>query len=258
MPTLKAPVSDRSVPHSGTTPLPVTVVIPTRNEAANIAPLLARLLPLNPARVLFVDDSTDDTPAVIAAQTDARVGCLHRAVGQRTGGLGGAVLAGLAAADTEWVVVMDGDLQHPPETVGPLLETARREGADIVIASRRIGPGSAAGLGGPVRRACSAAGRLAAVALFPRRLAGCSDPMSGYFAVHRTTVDRGAARADGFKILVELLLSSPTRLRTAEVPYTFADRSSGASKASAQEGLKFLRRLLALRVHRLATAGGSR
>jgi dolichol-phosphate mannosyltransferase len=82
--------------------------------------------------------------------------------------------------------------------------------------------------------------------------------MSGYFAVHRTTVDRGAARADGFKILVELLLSSPTRLRTAEVPYTFADRSSGASKASAQEGLKFLRRLLALRVHRLATAGGSR
>jgi dolichol-phosphate mannosyltransferase len=137
MPTLKAPVSDRSVPHSGTTPLPVTVVIPTRNEAANIAPLLARLLPLNPARVLFVDDSTDDTPAVIAAQTDARVGCLHRAVGQRTGGLGGAVLAGLAAADTEWVVVMDGDLQKAPTSSSRHAESG--PGRPLVSAGRYAG-----------------------------------------------------------------------------------------------------------------------
>ena len=94
----------------------ISVVIPTRNERENIEPLIARLsgtLPVGHAQVIFVDDSSDDTAAVIAklAQTSALpVLVLHREPGERVGGLGGAVVAGLRLAEGRVAVVMDGDL----------------------------------------------------------------------------------------------------------------------------------------------------
>ncbi|MEJ8642729.1 glycosyltransferase family 2 protein [Streptomyces sp. MS1.HAVA.3] len=100
----------------------VTLIIPTFNEAGNVGELLRRLgeaLPDHlPCEVLFVDDSTDDTPAVIekaAADHPFPVSVLHREVA--VGGLGGAVVEGVKRADTDWIVVMDADLQHPPHLV---------------------------------------------------------------------------------------------------------------------------------------------
>jgi hypothetical protein len=97
----------------------VCVLVPTRNEAGNAGPLVARLGPVLAGlggEVLFVDDSDDHTPAAVAAAASAAavpVRLLHRAPSERTGGLGGAVQEGLAAATARWTVVMDGDLQHP-------------------------------------------------------------------------------------------------------------------------------------------------
>ena len=70
------------------------------------------------AEIIFVDDSTDDTPDVIrevAASAALPVRLIHRE--HRTGGLGGAVLEGFAAAAADACLVMDGDLQHPPEEI---------------------------------------------------------------------------------------------------------------------------------------------
>lgn len=104
----------------------VTLIVPTFNEAGNVAELLRRLaaaLPAHlPCSVLFVDDSTDDTPAVIekaALECAFPVAVLHRE--SLDGGLGGAVVAGIARADTDWIVVMDADLQHPPHLVPELV-----------------------------------------------------------------------------------------------------------------------------------------
>ena len=93
--------------------------------------------------VLFVDDSDDDTPHVIEEARDRGFGSLaisllHRSGEQRTGGLGGAVLAGLERTRTQWVCVMDGDLQHPPEVVPRLLNAATSAQADLVVASRYV------------------------------------------------------------------------------------------------------------------------
>lgn len=132
-------------------PAMVCVLVPTRNEAGNVGPLLARLEPVMAGidgEVLFVDDSDDQTPAVVAAAAETsavRVRLVHRAGGERLGGLGGAVQAGLAAVTAPWTVVMDGDLQHPPEQVPDLIAAAER-GADLVVATRYHGNGSAAGL----------------------------------------------------------------------------------------------------------------
>jgi dolichol-phosphate mannosyltransferase len=248
----------------------VCVLVPTRNEAGNVARLLARLGPVLAGlggEVLFVDDSDDQTPAAVAAAARASavpVRLLHRPCGERGGGLGGAVQAGLAAVTARWTVVMDGDLQHPPERVPGLVAAAER-GADLVVATRYSGNGSAAGLSswfrGLVSRGATGVARL----LFPRALAGVSDPMSGFFAVRTAAVHPGELRPRGFKVLFELLVRNP-RLRVAEVPFTFAERYDGESKASGREAVRYLRQLVALRLAvpgragrllRFAMVGGS-
>ena len=106
---------------------PTTVIVPTRNESGNVRELLRRLVPSLPtgSEVLFVDDSDDDTVQVIEAAAvglPVRVRVHHREVDDRADGLGGAVRAGLEGAGCEWCVVMDADLQHPPELVPQLVE----------------------------------------------------------------------------------------------------------------------------------------
>jgi len=247
----------------------VCVVVPTRNEAGNVGPLMARLGPVLAGlggEVLFVDDSDDETPAAVAAAARAApvpVRLLHRAGAGRTGGLGGAVQAGLAAAGgARWVVVMDGDLQHPPELVPELIAAAGR-GADVVVATRYAGQGSAGGLSSRWRGVASRGAGAAARALFPRALARVSDPLSGFFAVRAAAVRSGELRPRGFKILLEVLVRTPG-LAVAEVPFTLAERHAGRSKASGREAARYLAQLAGLRLAgragrlaRFAVVGGT-
>jgi glycosyltransferase involved in cell wall biosynthesis len=229
----------------------VTVVVPTRDERENVLPLTERLRAVDretPLDVLFVDDSDDDTPAVIrglAGRSALHVGVIHRAPNRRDGGLSGAVLAGIRAARTEWICVMDADLQHPPELLRPLLEEAHRAKADVVVASRYC-TGGEVGDFTPARAALSRFSMVVAKALFPSRLRAVSDPLSGFFLIRRGAVDPAELRPRGFKILLELLVrGSP--LTTSEVPFRFGERYAGESKASLREGLRYLRALIELR-----------
>ena len=249
---MSAPSIDRGTVGVAIQGTVLSVIVPTRNEAGNVAALVTRLdaaLDLLDAEIVFVDDSDDDTAdqiRCVATTTKRRVRLIHRAAADRTGGLGGAVLAGLQAARGEWAVVMDGDLQHPPETVPELLRVGVERGADLVVASRYLGCGSAAGLSSAARRSISGGGTRVTRTAFPKRLATCTDPMSGFFAVRRGAVDLDTLRPRGFKILLEIVARSP-RLTVAEVPFTFQERLSGQSKASVREGALFLRQLLSLR-----------
>jgi dolichol-phosphate mannosyltransferase len=162
--------------------------------------------------------------------------------------LGGAVVAGLRAARSEWICVMDADLQHPPELLGPLLEEARRSNADVVVASRYC-PGGDVGDFSPLRTALSRSAVLLARAVFPRRLRHVSDPLSGFFLVRRTAIDLAGLRPRGFKILLEILVRGGP-LATSEVAFRFGERYAGESKASLLEGVRYLRRLIELRAAR--------
>ena len=171
---------------------------------------------------------------------------MHRPPGERAGGLGTAVLAGFGAADTTWALVMDADLQHPPELVPELVRAGCDDESDLVVASRYRGAGDSAGLGGVVRHAVSRSSTLLTKTLFPRRMRSCTDPMSGMFAVRLASIDCSVLRPNGFKILLEILARSP-KLRVSEVEFTFGERYSGESKASLREGVLFARRLVELR-----------
>ncbi len=86
--------------------------------------------------------------------------------------------------------------------------------------------------------------------VFPRRLREVTDPMTGFFAVRRQALDLENLNPIGFKILLEMLFRTPG-LRIQEVPFTFAERYAGESKANAAEGIRFVRQLARLEVSRL-------
>ena len=232
----------------------LTIVVPTFNEGPNVAELLRRIGDAVDDRlfeVVFVDDSTDDTPQIIAAAAktaDFPVRLIHRE--SPTAGLGGAVVEGLRSAASNWCLVMDGDLQHPPEDIPRLLARADRDDVDVVVASRYIAGGDSRGLADATRTTVSRASTLLTKAMFPRKLGDCSDPMTGFFLVNRDAIDIDALRPRGFKILLEIL--ARRHLRVGEVPFAFASRFAGASKATFTQGIRFLTQLLMLRFGRMS------
>jgi putative flippase GtrA len=230
----------------------LSVVIPTRNEAGSIRPLLDALCPTLAglsAEVVFVDDSNDETPSVVevaAATSPIPVRLRHREPGERRDGLGGAVKLGFESAQGRFVAVMDCDLQHPPAVLREMLAMAERQQADLIVASRFAG---SRGVGefGALRQAISRSFSTLAKLSFPKRLRQVSDPMSGFFLVRRERLPTEELRPHGFKILLEVLVRA-AQLQVAEVPYTFGERCAGESKASPREGLRYLRHLARLRL----------
>ncbi|HEU4676413.1 MAG TPA: glycosyltransferase [Motilibacteraceae bacterium] len=244
----------------------LTLVVPTRNEGPNLRPLLERstaaLAPLGCRwELLFVDDSDDDTPQLVeqlieqrdrqpAATSGGRtatVRLLHRPAGQRPDGLSGAVLAGFRAARGQVLAVMDADLQHPPEVLPELVGPLLRGEAEVAVASRYCAgsaPDAGAGLDGPWRRLVSRSARWPVFALQPR-LRQVTDPLGGFFAVQREVLEGVTLAPTGFKILLEVLVRGRWD-RVVEVPYRFAEREAGTSKASLRQGMHFARHLARL------------
>ncbi len=211
-------------------PVELAVIIPVMNEAANVAPLVARLdatLAGIGWEAIFVDDHSPDGTADAVrrmACADRRIRILER-VGRR--GLSSAVVEGMLATGAPVLAVIDGDLQHD-EALLPGLFDAVRQGADIAIGSRYTGGG---GVGGwDVRRA--GASRFAtriANAVLPVAI---NDPMSGFFAISRDAFTAALPHlsGSGFKILLDLVMSSPAQMTIVEHPYVFRERSAGTSK----------------------------
>ena len=223
-------------------PADFTIVIPTYNERDRIGILLERVFDACDRdglalEVIIVDDNSADGTGALADDwaRRRRVRVIHRA-GKL--GLGTAVLEGFAAARTEVVGVMDGDLSHPPQLLPKLFRTIE-DGFDLVVASRYVRGGGTSNF--PIGRwLLSRAGCWLARPLTPVR-----DAMSGYFLVRRSRLDEFRTSVKGFKIGLELFVRSQPR-RLAEVGYVFVGRTAGESKMSVAEGTGFLRQLASL------------
>jgi dolichol-phosphate mannosyltransferase len=236
-------------------PAPVlSVVIPTRHEARTIAAFLRRIrraLEGIPAEIVVVDDSDlDTTLAVLCSQYNANGDCLkvfHRprgSVPERT--LGTAVVMGIHAAQGTYVCVMDADGQHPPELIPVMLYAARDSHAEYVGGSRYLAGGSPEGLSLPARKAISRGLALMARCVFVRTpIRRMTDPLSGFFLFRREIVESVCLRPIGWKISLEVLVRCRVK-RIVEVPYVFAKRTDGDSKAGISEGLLLLRHMFAL------------
>ena len=219
------------------------LVIPTLNEAGNIPVLLQRLsaavaeAPVN-CQFIIVDDGSSDGTADVAkacAAADPRVRVFVRQ-GQR--GLAGAVIHGWAQTDADLLGVIDADLQHPPELL-PELVSRVLNGSDIAIASRYVpGNGNSVGDWNKFRIFVSRCSTLLATAPLRTRGLKVKDPLSGYFVVRRECLDALKLQPEGFKILLEILVKGKIRNAT-EVPFHFATRQSGKSKADIKVALQY-------------------
>ena len=231
-------------------PFAVSVVVPTRDEAASTSELLmrlGRLLRHRPREVVFIDDSSDDTPYIVnaAVTRGARsVRLLARERDSRPGGLGGAVHAGLRAARAPWVCVIGGDLQDPPEAIPQLIRCAHQAGADLVVGVGAPGRGvPELGRGGLRYRLSTKLSR----ALFPNELAPVSDTLSGLFLLRKSAVRLEELQLRGHRVLLEIVDRNPG-LRIAEIPYRFTERAAGASKANLGQAVSDAMRVLSLRL----------
>jgi dolichol-phosphate mannosyltransferase len=215
----------------GTAPLEVSVVVPTFNERQNVAELIARVeqaLEGVSWEMIFVDDdSPDGTSGQIKsiAARDSRIRCIRR-IGRR--GLSSACIEGMLASAAPVLVVMDADLQHDESRIPTMLEALTANGADLVIASRYM-------TGGTIGNWDHTRAFMSRVATRLSRMVcrqSISDPMSGFFMIRAETLDRCVRQLSGkgFKILLDIVASSPTALCVAEVPYTFRERLHGESK----------------------------
>lgn len=213
------------------TPLDLSVVVPCFNERANVAPMVAALdkaLADIAWEVIFVDDNSPDGTAAEArriAQTDARVRCIKR-VGRH--GLASAVIEGALSSSAANIAVIDGDMQHD-ETQLPMMLRALRDGADLVVGSRHVEGGDSSGLASGFRHWLSETGIRIAQMFMPVKL---TDPMSGFFMLTRAQFEAIAPRltGQGFKILLDVVLSAPTPLVVKEIPFVFRERLAGESK----------------------------
>ena len=169
--------------------------------------------------VIFVDDDLHDGTLDVlrdVSRSDLRVRCLHR-IGRR--GLASAVVEGILVTSSPFVAVMDCDLQHDETVLPTILDRLLVTDCDVVVASRYMEAGSVGNLTKRRLLFSRAATRLGDLIL-PMRL---TDPMSGFFMISRTAFDQVVRRlsGQGYKILLDILLSARPSLRVVEVPYTF-------------------------------------
>ncbi len=225
---------------SGRTPV-LSVIVPCYNERPNVAPMIAKLdaaLADIAWEAIYVDDnSPDGTAAEVRriARQDPRVRCIRR-IGRR--GLASAVIEGALSSSADYVAVIDGDLQHDETRLPAMLAALQAGGCDVAVASRHVDGGDNAGLSSRFRHILSDGGIWLAQVFLPVRL---TDPMSGFFMLPRPLFEdlaRGL-NGQGFKILVDLMLSSTAPLRVLEVPARFRERTAGESKMDALVMIQF-------------------
>jgi dolichol-phosphate mannosyltransferase len=221
--------------------LELSIIVPTFNERENVLALLERLQTvLNGTvfEVVFVDDDSPDGTAELVrqiARTAPRVRVIQR-IGRR--GLASAGLEGMLSSSAPYIAIMDADMQHDESVLPIMLEKIRSGRYDLVVGSRNI-QGGGMGTFARERVALSQLGRRVSKLISRHEL---SDPMSGYFMLTRDFFDEVMRRTTGvgFKILLDLVASSPRPVRVAEVPYVFRTRKHGESKLDINVGVEYL------------------
>jgi len=228
----------------------LSLVIPTYNESENLKEIIEKLRELleraipNRYELIIVDDNSPDGTWKVALELTSKYPQLRVMRREKERGLATAVIRGWQIARGEILGVIDGDLQHPPETLWQLWAEMER-GADLAVASRHLEGGGVSNWNF-LRRFLSRGAQILGLILFPEAIARVSDPMSGYFMVRREAIAEIPLDPIGYKILIEVLGRGKIRW-IGEVGYVFQERSQGESKVSWKQYLEYVQHLWRLR-----------
>ena len=219
----------------------ISIVTPTFNERQNIRPFVEALGKamgdVSWELIIVDDDSPDGTAEEILALARAGqpVRCIRR-IGRR--GLASAVVEGALASSAEYIAVIDADMQHDESILPKMLELLSTTDTDLVIGSRHT-EGGGLGNWSVTRQKMSQFATWCATAVIGHHIA---DPMSGFFAIKRDLFHACVydLSQQGYKILLDILTSSPRPLKIVEVPYVFRARTRGESKVDLIVIIEFL------------------
>ncbi|WP_405647401.1 polyprenol monophosphomannose synthase [Streptomyces sp. NBC_00019] len=227
--------------HAG---VPVTIVMPTYNEAANL-PRMAELvlgLPIDGLHLKIVDDSSPDGTGRIAEElvekynSDQAAGRRRMSVLHRTekDGLGRAYVAGMSAAlaeGAEYVIQMDADGSHPVEAVPRMLGTAVASGVGLVVGSRYVEGGSLDEEWGRHRVLLSRFANRYARTVLGTKIRDITAGFNLWSAATLRDVDLATLDSAGYSFQVELKFKAVRAGHSAvEIPIRFEERTEGVSK----------------------------
>jgi dolichol-phosphate mannosyltransferase len=228
-------------------PCSVSVIVPTYKEVENLPLLTERLEKVRQKHQLSLelflmdDDSQDGTEKLVSSMDQDWINLVVR---KKERGLSQAVLEGLRLARGDVLVVMDADLSHPPERIPEML-VALENGADFVMGSRYIAGGLTGASWGLFRWLNSQVATLLA-----RPFTSVKDPMSGFFALPRTTFESACdLNPIGYKIGLELMVKC-NLICVEEIPIHFENRQFGESKLTLTEQKKYLQHLWRLFIYK--------
>ena len=216
----------------------LSIVVPTYREVDNIELLTKRIFDALDgadlsAELILVDDNSQDGSAELVESLKANYAVkIILRTAQR--GLSTAVLRGFEDAAGEIFLVMDADLSHPPDKIADLYAPVRDGEADFVFGSRYATGGETKDW--PFLRKLNS--RVATI--LARPLTRATDPMAGFFCIHRRTWEQAAPLNPlGYKIGLELLIKGRCR-NLKDIAIVFADRHAGESKLTLKQQLLYL------------------
>jgi len=218
----------------------LSIIVPTFNEKGNILELVKRLkatLKNESWEVIFVDDgSTDGTVDKLseASKSNSNVKFIRR-IRERC--LSTACIEGMLSSTSEFVAVMDADLQHDETALLRMLEELTK-GNDLAIGSRFNAGGSTGDLAKNRVDISKLATKLGSLIIHHKVL----DPMSGFFMLNRKLLDSIYLNltASGYKLLLDIILNAPASTKILEIPYEMRSRTSGQSKLDTHVILDYL------------------
>lgn len=223
---------------------PFSIVIPTYKEVNNLRALLAQFAASSftneTFEVILVDDQSNDGSMELMQSLQLQYPWARMIVHTGMRSLSRSVMLGCEQARYQTLISMDADLSHPVNAIPAMVQLIQQQQADMVIGSRYVQGGSVEEQW-PLRRKIIS--RLCAFFTKILLRLRVNDPLSGFFAIQKDTLQRGQlTNLSGWKIALEIMIKCRCQ-QVKEVPIHFSDRRYGKSKLTKRVAIAFVKQL---------------
>ena len=228
----------------------ITILIPTLNERKNILIITNALLENNDlekiiTNIIFIDDNSSDGTAeelnIVSNKFSKVISVIRK---DHSKDLTKSILLGLKLVKSEYVCVMDADLQHDINAVNIFYNLIKTNKSDLIIGSRFLDNSFINNLSN-TRKILSKSGNLIGYILGIKDI---KDPLSGFFMI-KTSIFKSISKkidTDGFKILLTILVILNKKIKIKEIQINFYSRKHGQSKLKPKVLFIFLKQILKL------------
>ncbi len=219
----------------------ISIIIPTLNEKGNINILYKKIKKsLDEVKlswdIIFVDDSKDYETANVINDLKKNKTNIHLIKRFENRGLSSALIQGALSSNSNYIVFIDADLQHPPEKIKDLYSVIISKKLDIVSASRFLENNKL------LHKKRYKASLFVNYLLKKIFKINYSDVLTGFFIIEDSFFKNNYKKLSniGFKLLLDIILTKKNTVNYSEIPFKFEKRFSGESKLDSKVLIDFI------------------